>query len=252
MSKKDDVKQYYDLSSKVQIFARITFICVTLFSALSLYVTPNLLSIFIPIQMVATFLNVLALWIDDNFIFLNAEKQRRKSLIENSFEINTTINKTDEYYNNDLNPSVQKLILNSFESIVFTFKIIQKMFWGQFIKMVISIVILIISFCVFSGTELLLLIFQIIFSGTYILGFASFVSFFFKVKELYEHFYQDLITDTRESTNKTIRLLSSAVEYEILKSSYKIQLSTKTFKKYNDTWSKEWIELQKQTIFYKK
>lgn len=158
------------------------------------------------------------------------------------------MDKTDGYYNNELDPSIEKLILNNFENIYFTMNIAKKMVFKEVIKTLIALIVLIIVFNLFSGTEIILLVFQIVFSGSYLLGLASFLIYFCQVKELYENFYQSLITENYYSEKLIIRLLGLSVEYEIIKGSHRIKLSTKIFNQLNSTLSQSWDELQKEKL----
>ncbi|MBW9330144.1 hypothetical protein D9N18_02030 [Lactococcus raffinolactis] len=252
MSKRDDVKKYYEWSSTIQRIVSYSFVINTFSAFLLLVISEKLLVVCVIIQLVAIFLNIVLNWVDDTIIFPNAEKSRRKVNIDNSFGINTTMDKTDGYYNNELDPSIEKLILNNFENIYFTMNIAKKMVFKEVIKTLIALIVLIIVFNLFSGTEIILLVFQIVFSGSYLLGLASFLIYFCQVKELYENFYQSLITENYYSEKLIIRLLGLSVEYEIIKGSHRIKLSTKIFNQLNSTLSQSWDELQKESLFYKK
>ncbi|PRY83128.1 hypothetical protein [Alkalibacterium olivapovliticus] len=251
MSKRDDVQKYYTWSSIIKKIVSYSFIINAIGALLSIITSERFLLITIVVQLIATFVNIVLGWIDDNIIFPNAERTRRKSNIDNSFDINTTIDMTDGYYNNKLSPSVEKFLLNNFESIYFTINIAKKMVLNEAIKVLISLSVLFIAFNVFAGTEMLLLIFQLVFSGTYILGLASLLIFISQINRLYEDFYHSLITENHYSDKKTIRLLSLSAEYEIIKGSHRIKLSSKIFNQLNPTLSSQWDSLQKESLFYK-
>ena len=78
MSKRDDVKKYYEWSSIIQKIVSYSFIINAVGSFLSLILSEKLLIVCITIQLIATFLNVVLNWLDDNIIFPNAERNRRK------------------------------------------------------------------------------------------------------------------------------------------------------------------------------
>ena len=73
-----------------------------------------------------------------------AETERRKSLLKESFNINTTLRKTNKYYNNNEKPSIKKLGLNCYESAFFTKKVVDKMIFSYAIKISVFIIIYII------------------------------------------------------------------------------------------------------------
>lgn len=251
MSKRDDVQKYYKWSSIIQKIVSFSFIINTIATSISLVISDDFLLICVIVQIIATFINIFLGWLDDNVILPNAERTRRKVNIDNSFDINTTVDMTDGYYNNKLNPSVEKLILNNFESIYFTMNIAKKMIFKEVIKALISVIILFIAFNVFAGSEMLLLIFQVVFSGTYILGLASLLIYISQINGLYENFYQCLITESYYSDKTIIRLLGLSAEYEIIKGSHKIKLSSKIFDQLNPVLSSQWDSLQRESLFYK-
>lgn len=251
MSKRDDVQKYYICSSAIQKIVNYSFIINTMGAFLSLFTSEILLLICIVVQIIATFINIVLGWFDDNIIFPNAERNRRKVNIDNSFGINTTMDITDGYYNNKLNPSVEKFILNNFESIYFTLNISKKMLFKEGIKALLAIVTLLIAFNVFAGSEMLLLVFQVVFSGSYVLGLASLLIYINKIHRLYENFYQSLITENYYSDKTIIRLIGLSAEYEIIKGSHRIKLSSKIFNQLNPVLSSHWDSLQKETLFYR-
>lgn len=250
MSKRDDVQKYYNWSYAIQKIVEYSFTINAITAFISLVISDKLKLIII-VQIIASFIHIVLGWLDDNIIFQNAEKNRRKVNIDNSFGINTTLDKTDGYYNNNLNPSIEKLVLNNFESIYFTTHIAKRMVPKEVIKSLVSMTILLIVFTVFGRSELLLLIFQLVFSGTYILKLASLLIFIKDIKELYDNFYQSLITESYYSNTTIIRLLGLSAEYEIIKGSHRIKLSSKIFNQLNPLLTSQWNDLQKECIFYK-
>lgn len=51
-----------------------------------------------------------------------AENELRKTMIAESFGINITTTKSKGYYTNDVKPSIEKMGINNFESVLYTKK----------------------------------------------------------------------------------------------------------------------------------
>lgn len=249
MSVRDDVQKYYNNYDYIQIAVIVSFWVNVIFSVITFVCSENVQVAFIVIQMIAIFINVICSWIN-NIIFVNAESARRRVNIDDSFGINSTEEKSIGYYNNNLSPSVKKLVVNNFESVYFTKHIIEKMVTSELIKGGVAIIVFIITMNIFPGNAILLLVFQLIFSGSYLIGLVNFMIFRREIKSIYESFYKDLITDKSNNNIKLIDLCRLSLEYEVLKGSYKVKLSSKIFMKQNQQLSNKWNDLQKQTIFY--
>lgn len=253
MSQKDDIKKYYDISDKIiKKGITISFIVNIIGAVLSLGIGEKFLSILVIVQLVASFINIFLSWLDDTILFPKAEKLRRKVIIDDAFLLDTIEDKTEGYYNNNLNSSSEKLILNVFESIYFTLNITKKMIFKEIVKGIVSLIVLIIAFNVLSGTELVLVIFQVLFSGNYILGSVNLIAYYKKLEDLYNDFYRSVITENSYSRETLICLHALCVEYEVVKATYKIRLSSKIFNKLNPELSVKWEDLQKKSVFYKK
>lgn len=153
MSKRDDVSRYYDSNAAVQKVVTYSFIVNIVGSIFTLFSSGTFFHFIILLQFIASFINILFSWLTNFIFFPAAERARRKTLIDNAFDLDTTIDETDGYYNNDLSPSVEKLILNAFESIYFTLNLSQKMIPREAIKSLGAIIVLIITLNVFTTNE---------------------------------------------------------------------------------------------------
>jgi hypothetical protein len=126
------------------------------------------------------------------------------------------------------------------------------MIFKETLKGMLSLIVLIIAFNVLSGTELVLVIFQVLFSGNYILGSVNLIAYYYKLNDLYINFYRSVITENLYSRETLICLHALCVEYEVVKATYKIRLSSKIFNKLNPDLSAKWKDLQKKSVFYKR
>ena len=151
--------------------------------------------------------------------------------------------------------SEKKLILNTFESVFFTKNIIDKMVSRSFIKSVLAIIVMLITFMVFNKDKLILIVFQTVFSSKYLVGFFKLILFKNSLQSAFDFFLNKLVYEQVEkskkelSKNELIILLSKCAVYEILKSKFKIMPSTKIYKKNNDSWSQKWNDIEKKIIF---
>lgn len=251
MSKRDDVSKYYDCNTNVQKIISWSFVINIIGAILTLFSTGVVFHCLIILQIIASLINVILSWTSDFIIFPMAEKVRRKTLLDNSFNINTTIDETEGYYNNDLSPSVNKLILNSFESIYFTFNLSKKMIPREFLKSLCALIVLIIALNTFTDNELPLIVFQVVFSSSYVLGITNLILYCIRLNNLYNDFYQKLFTDENYSDTTSIYLISLCAEYEIIKGSQRVKIPINLFKKWNPEFTAEWENLKMKSIFYK-
>ncbi|KSU21832.1 hypothetical protein [Lactococcus lactis] len=250
MSKRDDVSRYYDSNAAVQKVVTYSFIVNIVGSVFTLFSAGTFFHFIILLQFIASFINILFSWLTNFIFFPAAERARRKTLIDNAFDLDTTIDETDDYYNNDLSPSIEKLILNAFESIYFTLNLSQKMIPREAIKSLGAIIVLIITLNVFTTNELPLIVLQVVFSSSYILGMINLILYYYRLKSLYDDFYKCLITEKTCSDITIIHLVSLCVEYEIIKGSQQIKISSKLFKELNPKLSANWDKLKTKCIYY--
>jgi len=108
MSKRDDVSRYYDSNAAVQKVVTYSFIVNIVGSIFTLFSSGTFFHFIILLQFIASFINILFSWLTNFIFFPAAERARRKTLIDNAFDLDTTIDETDGYYNNDLSPSFEK------------------------------------------------------------------------------------------------------------------------------------------------
>lgn len=183
--------------------------------------------------------------INDMYFSNLAETERRKSLLKESFNINTTLRETNKYYNNDEIPSIRKLGLNCYESAFFTKKVVDKMMFINSMKIIFFTLIYIILMIQLENLELLLVITQTLFSAEILFYFIKLCYYKFQLDKICKEF-QDIFFIQGLSNNMEILLLDATMDYECLKSYCKIATSSKIFSKYNKEWSNEWNKLLKK------
>lgn len=172
-----------------------------------------------------------------------AETERRKSLLKESFNINTTLRKTNKYYNNNEKPSIKKLGLNCYESAFFTKKVVDKMIFSYAIKISVFIIIYIILMIKSINIELLLVITQTLFSAEVLFYFIKLCYYKFQLDKICKEFQDIFFIRGLSNDNANVLLLNITMDYECLKSFCKIASSSKIFFKNNKEWSEEWTNL---------
>lgn len=244
MKRRDDVAKLYSYSNIIQKIMKFIFV-LNVISALATCILKNttVITIAIIIQIIVSFIYVLLGMIDDNYLWYNAEKVRRQTSIQNGMGIEITEFKTEKYYNNSLPASSIKFSINAFESILFSKTTAEKMLPKEFIKTMISIVIFICACVAYKNYGVVLIICQTVFSSYFIEEFITLIMYKSKLEKLYEDFYNQLITIGIHDKSQKALLLAYAIEYETIKSHYKVRLSKKEFDKHNEDTSLKWEEI---------
>ena len=121
--RKDEIQDLYDVTNKISNFGNILFILNVIISFV-LLLDCEYKNIFIIISIILTLGYVILTNINEMYFCNLAENERRKSLIKESFNVNTTLRETNKYYNNTEDPSIKKLGLNCYESVFFTKKVV--------------------------------------------------------------------------------------------------------------------------------
>lgn len=111
-------------------------------------------------------------------------------------------------------------------------------------------IVLIITLNVFTTNEFPLIVPQVVFSSSYILGMINLILYYYRLKSLYDDFYKCLITEKTCSDITIIHLVGLCVEYEIIKGSQQIKISSKLFKELNPKLSANWDKLKTKCIYY--
>lgn len=246
MSKKDDVSNLYNIVNLCKKIINCTFCLNIILSLVSIYLNSSRILV---LQLITLFLNILVSFLSDFIFFPKSEEERLRSNIKNSLGVNVTEYDTDGYYNNKQKHSIHKLILNTFENIFFTKNILNKMIYKDWIKPLISVVLLTVVFVFSKERSIILIVFQSIFSSNYLIGYIKLCIFKVKLDVLYSKFRSKLLSEDRKggvnslTKEELVILITDSVEYEMLKSSFKIMPSSKVFRENNEKWSNEWQKI---------
>ena len=244
MKRKDDASKHFKI---VRIFEKITNLLFWLNMVINVILLINLNFKFCIalISLAITIVYVVLMNINDIFLKNTAEKERRKSFLKESFNINLTPNQTNKYYNNKLEPSFQKMGLNCYESLFFSRRIANKMLSINTLKIVFVIVIYVIMFALVDSIDILLVATQTLFSAEVLFYFIKLCYYNFHLNKLDEELYNLFFSMNSVTDETKIIILEKVFDYECLKNYCKISLSSAIFNKYNDKWSKDWRKIVK-------
>ena len=194
MSRKRNNNDLYTWVKRIKNALKIIFYVNLVLLILNLIISCNLI---IAMQMIASLILILGNFINDFFIFPRAEQRNLERNMEDSFSISFGDDYIEGYYDNNIPPSLQKFIANSFENIFYTKRILNYSFARICFRLIIYIIIfivsiiLIISINVNNGLKIFFSIIQILFSGQYILGVVKSILYKYQIDTLYKTFLKE-------------------------------------------------------------
>ena len=237
--RKDDIQELYDKSNNFTKYSTIIFY-INLFVSFVILNDFNYRDIFVLFSIILSILYVIFTNINEIYFKNIAENERRKSLIKESFGINTTLRETNKYYNNKEEPSIEKLGLNCYENAYFTKNVVDKMMFGESIKLIILSALYVIFLIKIENLDFLLIVTQTLFSSECALQFIKLCYYKFQLDKICERFEQICFILGFNNEDAKVLLLDATMDYECLKSYCKISTSSKIFFENNEKWSKEW------------
>lgn len=254
MSIKDDVNNLYEIVNLCKKITYYTFCLNIILSFVSIFFNyPTILAL----QLITISINISVSFFLDFKFFPKAEEERLRTNIKNAFGVDITEYNTEGYYNNTQPHSIHKVILNTFENIFFTKKIVDKMIFKDLKKPIFSLILLIVVFVCSGQRSVILIVFQSVFSGNYLIGYIKLLIFKNNLDVLYSRYRSKLLSEFhKEGVDSLIKeelviLITESVEYEMLKSSFKVMLDSKVFKENNEKWSNEWNEMAETIVVSK-
>ena len=240
--RKDEIQELYDRCNKITNYADLLFLFNMVISFILIF-NFKYRDAFIIISLILTIVYVVLVNINEMYFSNLAENERRKSLLKESFDVNTTLRETNKYYNNESQPSIEKLGLNCYESAFFTKKVVDKMLPKNIIKISIFIIIYIVLMIKLKNMDLLLVITQTLFSAEIIFSFIKLCYFKFQLDKVCNKFQNIFLIIGLKNKDVNVLILDATMDYECLKSYCKISTSSKIFFENNNQWSKEWQKL---------
>lgn len=181
---------------------------------------------------------------NDMFLKNKAERELRRTMISNSFNVNITTTKSKDYYSNDIEPSVEKMGINSFESTLYTNKITEKLIYRNIIKVTILVILWIVSITKIENLEIIGLLTQIIFSADILLDLIKIIYYHNNVNRLFEEFYKIFVTDGYKEKDMPI-VIEYVMEYECLKNYCHIILPNNIFNNEKEDLARQWDAIRR-------
>jgi putative uncharacterized protein ORF00028 len=243
--RKDEVSKLYDITNKLSNIGNILFL-INIFLTFTLSFNFKYRNIAIIASIVLTISYVVIININEMYFNNRAENERRKSLLKESFDAPITLNETNKYYNNKELPSVEKLGLNSYESVFFTKNVVDKMIVKNLLKMIILIIVYIILMIRLENLDILLIITQTLFSSEFIFYFVKLIYYKFQLEKINNEFQNIFFITKKNDKNRNILIIDAVMGYECLKSYCELSTSSQIFFDNNDKWSKEWEKILKK------
>jgi hypothetical protein len=243
--RKDDVSKLYDITNNLSNIGNILFL-INIICTLALSFDFKYRDIVVISSIILTISYVTIINVNEIYFNNKAESERRKSLLKESFNSPITLKETNRYYNNNETPSVEKLGLNSYESVFFTKNVVDKMIIKDLFKIVVLIIVYIILMVRLDNLDILLIITQTLFSSEFIFYFIKLIYYKFQLEKLSNEFQNVFFITKNKDSNRNALILDAVMGYECLKSYCEISISSKIFFANNDKWSKDWKNILKK------
>lgn len=199
-------------------------------------------------------ITTLGYFVIDNYLSIfkipKVEDKRRVHLLTNSFNVPLDNERTNRYYNNDLEPSLLKLGANIFENSLFAERVTHEMAKRERIKVGIFVVVFVIALMLrTTEIELITILAQTLFASTLIPAYLRLEVLHFKNKAIFDSL-QDIFLLNNQMTNDdnerlSAKLLDCFVKYESAKAYSGVKQDTKVFRKINPQVTQEWEEIKR-------
>lgn len=180
-----------------------------------------------------------------NYIFTKAEMKRRLDWLDNSFGTNFSGKRSQGYFTNEhLSPGLYKLAVNCFENGHHTHFIISKML-GRIIVQTIVIILIFIASAYIGNREIIRMFFELSLPAILFQKLIKALYFSSRIADVQDRFkllFNDLMKVGFE--NKTAEALRDILEYETALSWASTPLSSRVFKKYQNSLASDWEELK--------
>lgn len=248
MSKRDDVDLLYSRSKTMAALCKYLFWGNCIIALTATICSGQLNAVLTYIQIIGALLYLILKSLDDGLFWYHAEMARRKNSIQVAFNVSLSELETEGYYNNNVEPSVVKYALNTFEGNYFSKFIAGKMLGKSAFMSLVSIIVLIVTGWFISSGDILLAMTQAIFSAYVIEDTLMLTIYKLKMDKLYDEAYSTLVTIGVKDEKQMVWLLAYAVEYEAIKAHYKVRLDSTIFNTYNDELSQKWDAIQQKIV----
>lgn len=171
-----------------------------------------------------------------------AERQRRKQLLSNSLGIPLTIEETNKYYNNKLDPNILKLGANLMENAFFGKHVCERMLVKERTKIFLYAVAWLFV-TIYRGSDLgfILALSHLLFASEILFGWIKLEILRIRNERVYESLYSLYLGQPQTPVPLVeAGVLDAFAEYEAAKASAAIKLSTTIFNKMNQDLTQQW------------
>jgi hypothetical protein len=195
-------------------------------------------------------------FIIDNYLSIfkipSIEDKRRVHLLAESFGVPLDNEKTNLYYNNNLEPSLLKLGAHIFENVLCSKRVTHEMVKRERIKVGMFLIVFLVALLLrTTQMELLSILAQTLFASTLITAYIKLEVLCLKHKSIYDCLYDIFLLhkkqDTQENDDKmSAKLLDCFVKYEAAKAYSGVKQNTEIFFKFKDELTQEWEEIKQK------
>lgn len=240
---RNDVNDDYNKCIFLEKIVTHLFFVIIILSIINTYINNEIAIYFIVFLNIAY---VIISFVNDIYFINVAESERRKTNISNSFKVNITSKKTNLYYNNQFEPSIKKMGVNSFESTLYTKNTLSKMILYNAIKTFLLGVMWIIIIAKLENVNILQITTELFFSAEVLQVLIKKIYYYFETVKLYDNFYYQFITKKYNESEDLPIILQYVLEYECLKSYSHFLLSGKIFEEDKAKLKEEWTNILKE------
>lgn len=179
-----------------------------------------------------------------------AEEIRRKDHLDNSLGSKYLHSHSQNYYDtNEINTGLYKMIVNTFESALFSYTISEKMRNKKVLKnLLLFICIIALSIIGFTKSKYGLTILQLFLSKDYILDFVDIYIYNSRVKNIFDDlkklFDNNLKNNSRSINKNMSEIIRLYMEYETNISDSKIALDSSIYNQVNESLTQEWEQIK--------
>ena len=184
------------------------------------------------------------------------EEKRRVHLLTNSFNVPLDNERTNKYYNNELEPSLLKLGANIFENSLFAERVTHEMVKRERIKVGIFVLLFVIALVLrTTEVELISIIAQTLFASTVIPAYLRLEVLHSKNKAIFDSLYDIFLLHSQRTSDSdeklSAKILDCFVKYESAKAYSGVKQDSKIFHKINDDVTQEWEEIKRNLNIYR-
>jgi hypothetical protein len=246
-------KNHYDLVKKLQFgggillwISAVITISILLIDNVEQFKTYKIvLDILNPIITISSLL-YFSIDVLQDFLFHQAEFNRKRDFIDNSFNSTLASSNSVGYFSNDtINPSILKLGVNCFENSFFTMNVTKKMlpsairntalFWVSFL-------------CLFFFTDqkTVATILQLALPFSVLIHLIKLLFLHYQVTQVFESFKTQM--NSNPSNQQSANIIGNVIKYEKALSWAGILLDDKKFDKLNTVLPAEWDRIKQRYV----